>query len=220
MISLKEVKTNSQVKEFIKSSTELLGLYHYTDHGLDHADLVSERAGYLAKEIGLSKREQEICSIAAYVHDMGNFLGRKDHEYWGALLFHSIFKEKIDKKEIVEIMQAVANHDDYYAKVVNKTAAVLILADKSDVRRTRVTENDPETIKKDIHNRVNFAATDNSLKVDKKNKRIVLKLKIDTKFVPVMEYFEIFTKRMVQCRKAAEYLGYSFALIINNFELL
>lgn len=220
MFDLEKVKDNHQINEFIKRSTELLGLYHYTDHGIDHANLVAKRARYLAKEIGFSKKDEELSAIASFVHDMGNFLGRKDHEYWGALLFHSVFKGELPESDLVTIMQAIANHDDYYARVVNKISAVLILADKSDVRRSRVEEKKQEMIKKDIHNRVNFAATDNKFEVDKKDKKVVLKLKIDTDFVPVMEYFEIFTKRMVQCRKAAEFLGYNFALVINDFKLL
>ncbi|MCD6114879.1 phosphohydrolase, partial [bacterium] len=118
------------------------------------------------------------------------------------------------------VMQAIANHDDYYAKILNPVAAVLILADKSDVRRSRVIIKDKKIIEQDIHNRVNFAVIDNKFRTDTSRKRIILQLKIDTKFVPVMEYFEIFTERMVQCRKAAEFLGYKFALIINNFKLL
>lgn len=220
MFTLDKVKNNSQIQEFIKKSTQLLGLYHYTDHGLDHSNLVADRARYLAKELGFSKGDEELCAIAAYVHDMGNCLGRKDHEHWAALLFQSIFQDELPAKDMITIMQAAANHDDYYAKVVNKTAAVVILADKSDVRRSRVKEKEEEVIKQDIHNRVNFAVTDNKFETDKKGKRIILKLKIDTNFVPVMEYFEIFTKRMVQCRKAAEFLGYKFALIINDFKLL
>jgi len=220
MFDLAKVKQNPQINEFIQRSTEFLRLYHYTDHGIDHANLVAERARYLAKEIGFSKKDEELAAIASFTHDMGNFLGRKNHEYWGALLFHSIFKEELPQKDLVTIMQAIANHDDYYAKVVNNISAALILADKSDVRRSRVEEKDPEMIKKDIHNRVNFAATDNKFEVDSKNKKIILKLQIDTDFVPVMEYFEIFTKRMVQCRKAAEFLNYNFALVINDFKLL
>jgi uncharacterized protein len=220
MFNLKTVEKNPQIKEFINKSTKFLGLYHYTDHGIDHANLVADRARYLAQQLDFSKKDEELCAISGFTHDMGNFLGRKDHEYWGALLFHSVFQGELPEEDMVTIMQAISNHDDYYARVVSKVAAVLILADKSDVRRSRVEEKDKEMIKKDIHNRVNFAATDNKFEVDKKDKKVVLELKIDTSFVQVMEYFEIFTKRMVQCRKAAEFLNYNFALIINDFKLL
>lgn len=220
MITLKEVKSNQQVLSFINQSSKALSIYNYTDHGLGHVTLVAERARMLAKKIGFSKKDQELSAIAAFCHDMGNFLERKNHEYWGALLFQGVFQDKMSPEDLAVVMQAIGNHDDYYAKVVNPVAAVLILADKSDVRRSRVIVKDKKIIEKDIHNRVNFAVIDNKFKVDTNKKRITLQLKIDTSFVPVMEYFEIFTERMVQCRKAAEFLGYKFGLIINNFKLL
>lgn len=219
-INLNDVKSNPQIDEFIKRSTQRLKLYHYTDHGIDHADLVARKARYAAKEIGFPEDEQELAAIGGFTHDMGNFIDRKFHGYWGALLFQTVFQEKMPAKELVTIMQAITNHDKYCAKIVNSIAAVVILADKSDVRRTRVTEKNKELIKEDIHNRVNFAVTENSLDVSAKNKRITLTLKIDTDFVPVIEYFEIFTKRMVFCRRAADFLGYKFGLVINDFKLL
>lgn len=220
MIQLEEVKKNPLIKEFIEKSSEALSLYHYTDHGIDHIDLVAERAKYLAKEIGKDEKEQELSAIAGFCHDMGNFLDRKNHEYWGALLFQNVFQEKMPAEDLVIVMQAITNHDDYYSKVLNPIAAILILADKSDVRRERVLIKDEKIIKEYIHNRVDFAVEENKFKVDMKNKKIILQLKIDTRFVPVIEYFEIFTERMIQCRKAAEYLGYTFGLIINDFKLL
>lgn len=219
-ITLEKIKSNPQVKAFIKGSGQLLSLYHYTDHGINHVELVAERARFLAKEMGFSKRGQELAAISGFCHDMGNFLERKEHEFWGALLFQSIFKDEMPAEDLVIVMQAIASHDNYYAKIVNSVAAVLILADKSDVRRDRVIIRNRNLIREDIHNRVNFAVTGNKFQLDKKNKRVLLKLKIDTKFVPVMEYFEIFTHRMVQCRRAAEFLGYKFALVINDFKLL
>ncbi|MCX6738132.1 MAG: HD domain-containing protein [Candidatus Parcubacteria bacterium] len=219
-ITLEDVKANLQIDEYIKRSTKFLELYHYTDHGMDHCSLVAERARYLAKEIGLSEKEQELASIASYVHDIGNFLDRQNHEYWGALLFHSIFQNEIPADDMATIMQAIATHDNYKAKIINAVAAVGMIADKSDVRRSRVTEKNKSQIAGDIHNRVNFGATGNKFEVDKKDKKITLILEIDTSFVPVMEYFEIFTYRMVQCRKAAQFLGYKFQLVINDFKLL
>ena len=149
-MTLKEVKANKQINEFIKKGTKVLELYHYTDHGLDHSELVSKRALFLAKQIGFSKRDQDLAGISGFTHDMGNFLGRKSHEHWGALLFQSVFQNKMPIKDLVTIMQAIANHDNYYAKVVNPTAAIVILADKSDVRRSRVIEKDEKIIKEDI----------------------------------------------------------------------
>jgi hypothetical protein len=219
-VRFKDIENNPYVLEYIKASQRLLALYHYTNHGLDHAQLVSKRAGILARDIGFSKRHQELSAIAGFCHDFGNFLNRKDHEYWGALIFQNLFQEKMKPEELTLVMQAIANHDNYRAKIFNPIAAIVILADKSDVRRSRVIIKNKEMIESDIHNRVNFAVTANELKIDKQKKRITLVLKIDTSFVPVMEYFEIFTQRMVQCRKAAEFLGYKFALVINDFKLL
>ena len=220
MITLEEIKNNPYVQEFIKKTTQALLLYNYTDHGWDHVSLVAERARFLAKKIGLSKREQELSAIAGFLHDIGNFIERKNHEYWGAFIFQNLFGDKFSPRETALIMQAIANHDDYHLKVLNPISAIVILADKSDVRRSRVIIKDRKIIERDIHNRVNFAVVENKFTVNPKKKVITLKLTIDTNFVPVMEYFEIFTERMVQCRKAAKFLGYKFALIINNFKLL
>ncbi len=216
-MNLQEIKSNPQIAEFLKRSKKHLGLYHFTDHGIDHANLVCDRALDIATRIGLTAKEIELSSITAYVHDMGNFLNREDHEHWGALLFHNIYQNE-NIKDVTTIMEAIVNHDDCNAKMANKVAAVVILADKSDVRRSRVMEKDMNIIKEYIHNRVNYAVTKTTLKV--KDDKIILKLEIDTKFVPLIEYFEIFTERMIQCRKAAEYLGYKFGLVINDFKLL
>ena len=117
-------------------------------------------------------------------------------------------------------MQAIANHDKEDMKLVHPVAAIVIIADKSDVRRERVLETDIEKIKTDIHDRVNYATIENKMTIDDKKKAITLKLKIDNKFCSIMEYFEIFTERMNYCRLSAEYLGYHFGLVINDFKLL
>lgn len=220
MLTFTQVKNNPLVLEFIRQSEISLKVLGYTEHGLRHVRLVSDRARTLAREIGLTKREQELCSIAAFCHDMGSFLGRSQHHYWGALLFHQIFNGTMPAKEMAWVIQAIANHDKEEMKLSNKIAAILVLADKSDVHRSRVIVKTLDRIKSDIHDRVNYAVTDSKLKIDKNNKKIILTLKIDTKFVPVMEFFEIFTERMTYCRQAAKYLGYRFSLIINNFKLL
>jgi len=161
-----------------------------------------------------------MAAIAAFCHDMGNFITRDYHHYFGALLFHQVFHNDFTPKELTLIMHAIANHDKEEMKFYHPIAAIVVLADKSDVHYSRVIVKDLNKIKKDIHDRVNFATKSSRLKIDKRKKRITLTLKIDTSFVPIMEYFEIFTKRMVYCRKAAEYLNYSFGLVINNFKLL
>jgi len=220
MITLKEVKNDPHVIEFINQSEVALAALSYTDHGFGHADLVSKRAVKIAKEIGFSRKEQELSAIASFCHDMGNFLSRRNHNYFGALLFHQVFGEKHSPKDVVTIMHAIANHDKGDMAFINPISAVTVLADKSDVRRSRVITKDMKEIRTDIHDRVNYATRKSFLEIDKKKKKICLVLEIDTKFVPIMEYFEIFTERMVYCRKAAEYLNYDFGLVINKFKLL
>ena len=220
MFTLNQVKNNSQVLEFIRQTEIRMRVLRYSEHGLRHANLVSDRAREIAKEITLTDREQEMCAIAGFCHDMGNFMSREYHNYFGSLLFHQIFNEKFEPKEMFKIVQAISNHDKAEMNFTNKISAILVLADKSDVRRSRVMIKSVKEIKNDIHNRVNFATKESVLKVNKKKKTITLMLSIDSKSVPVMEYFEIFTKRMVYCRQAAKYLNYHFGLIINNFKLL
>ena len=220
MINLTQIKKNHQVGEFIKQSAIALTIEGHTDHGLNHLDLVADRARNIAREIGLSAKEQELSAIAAFCHDMGNFLSRTNHHYFGALLFHQVFQNDFSAQEISWIMQAISNHDKKEMKFSNAISAVLVLADKSDVRRSRVLIKKIDQIKADIHDRVNYATKFSKLGVNKKQKTISLVLQIDTNFVPVIEYFEIFTDRMVFCRKAAQNLGYDFGLIINKFRLL
>lgn len=222
MLTLSQVKENPLVLEFIKRTQEFLKSLSYTDHGLRHLNLVSDRSIEISKVVGLSKREGELAAIAAFCHDMGNFMSRSHHNYFAALIFQQIFQKDLPASELATVMQAISNHDKQHEDLVftNSVSAVLVLADKSDVHRSRVTVTKLEEIKRDIHDRVNYATKENSLKIDKNKKRITLTLKIDTNFVSIMEYFEIFTDRMVFCRMAAEYLGYKFGIVINKIRLL
>lgn len=219
MTTFSQVKNNPLVLEYIKRTEEALVALSYTDHGLRHCNLVADRARNIAKGIGLDQRTQELCAIAGFCHDMGNFLSRTNHHYLASVLFQQVFVNDFDPKELTEIMQAIANHDKDEMNFTTTVSAILVLADKADVHRSRVTVSKMEDIKGDIHDRVNYATKDSKLRVDKAKKRIILSLEIDTTFVPVIEYFEIFTDRMVFCRKAAEFLGYSFGLVINKFRL-
>jgi len=231
MLTLKDIKEHPQILEFIRQSELSVKALGYTEHGLRHSGLVSQRSQKIAKEVGLSERGAELAAIAGFCHDMGNFLGRSRHHYWGALLFHQIFSNQIrssssngqigfSAREIALIMQAISNHDKYNMKLTSPVSAVVVLADKSDVHRSRTEIRPSKKSKMDIHDRVNYATTKSEIKVDKIKKNITLSLKIDVQIVPIMEYFEIFTERMIYCRKAADYLGYKFNLIINNFKLL
>ncbi len=220
MITLEDVKKNAQILEFISQTDQAMEALRYTNHGLRHADMVSQRAMDIAKAVGLDKRECELASIAGFCHDMGNFLTRTFHHFFGAQLFSQVFMGKCEPRELAMIMQAISNHDKEEMNFSNAISAVLVLADKSDVNRSRVSAQTMEETKSDIHDRVNFATTESGIEVDKTEKRITLTLKIDTNFCPIIEYFEIFTERMVFCRKAAQFLGYDFGLVINKFKLL
>lgn len=220
MITLNDVKNNSQILEFINQTEKALGALSYTNHGLRHSNVVADRALQIAKSIGLSQREGELAAIAGFCHDMGNFMTRTFHHYFGAILFQQVFGGKIDHKEMAVIMQAIANHDKEEMNFVHSVSAVLVLADKSDVHRSRVAKQTMEETKADIHDRVNYATRESHVKINKEKKNITLTLKIDTNFCSIMEYFEVFTDRMVFCRKAAQFLGYNFGLVINKFRLL
>ncbi len=219
MLNLEEIKKHPGIKECIKKSENYLNDLGYTDHGFRHVNIVSDRAKMLARTIGLNKQEQELAAIAGYCHDMGNFLQRTDHCFAGAMLFSQFFLNQENVLNVLEIVQAINDHDEEKREIVSKIGAVLVLADKSDVHRSRVKDISPSNIKNDIHDRVNYSVIDSSFRVNKPKKEIVLRLKIDTKITGVMEYFEIFNERIVFCRRAAKFLGYKFVLFINNFKL-
>ncbi|HLC89345.1 MAG TPA: phosphohydrolase [Patescibacteria group bacterium] len=220
-LTLDIVKKNPKIREFIHQTEIYLDSLGFTDHGFRHVNIASDRAKSISKKIGMNTHEQELAGIAAYCHDMGNFLGREQHHYWAALLFSQVFLNEADNpNDVSTIAQAIVSHDKDDLKIVNKVTAVLILADKSDVHRSRVKNVSGTNFKKDIHDRVNYAIVDNDLIVGSKSKFIILRLKLDTKFSAPLEYFEIFTERMTFCRLAANYLGYKFSLEINKFKLL
>lgn len=220
MLKLEDIKKDLRVRACIEKSNDYLNSLNYTDHGFRHVNIVAERARYLAKGIGMDEREQELCAIAAYCHDMGNFLKRDGHGRTAAMLFSQFFMDKTDDiNGVLSIMQAIVSHDHYPTENMNKIAAVLILADSSDITRDRVNKKSLESIKNDTHDRINYSVIDSDFKLYSKQKDIALKLKIDTEFNGVMEYFEIFSEQITMCRQAANFLGYSFSLSINNFKL-
>ncbi|MDQ5882773.1 MAG: uncharacterized protein QG648_126 [Patescibacteria group bacterium] len=220
MLTLSDLQNNAQLLEFIKASDETLKRMGYTEHGLTHANLVAQRAKEIAQALGLSSKEQEQCAISGFCHDLANFLSRSHHYYLGALLFYQLFKDAYEIEDLIPIMQAIATHEKEELEFASPIPAVLVIADKSDVRSSRVYTHSLQDLKGDIHDRVNFATKNSEIKIFKDKKIISLTLEIDTKITPIMEYFEIFTERMVYCRKAADYLGYQFGLKINNFILL
>lgn len=218
-LTLEGVKQNPYIDNFIRQTQTYLTAMGYTDHGFDHIGIVSDRCLYMAEKLGLSAHEIELAGIAGYCHDMGNYLGRTQHHYWSAMLFTQVFIPSADPQDISRVSQAIVAHDKNELKIVDKISAILIIADKSDVRRERVKPAAQKNRDNDIHDRVNLAATKNSLRINRLRKQIVLKISIDARQANTMDYFEIFSERMSYCRIAAKYLGYRFVLIINNVKL-
>lgn len=219
MITYEDIKKNEEIKIYVEQSNRVLGEVGITEHGPAHVTLSAERAAKLLEALGYDERTCELARIAGYMHDIGNLVNRVGHAQSGALMaFEILTRLGMPPKETAEIAAAIGHHDEKTAAPVSPIAAALILADKSDVRRTRVRRH--AAIAKDIHDRVNFAVHTAELEADLKEKLITLKIEIDTAICPVMDYFEIFLERMVLCRRAAERLGLDFVLIINNTRLL
>ena len=184
-----------------------------------HISIVSKRAGDILQELGYPERTIELAKIAGYLHDIGNCVNRTDHAHSGAIMAYNILKDMgMEVRERTEIMMAIGNHDEQTGTAVSDISAALILADKSDVHRDRVTNTNLSTF--DIHDRVNYAVTNAELKIDSKERKAILNLTIDTKLCPVLDYFEIFMDRTMMSKYAAKYLKIWFELVINNTKLL
>jgi len=219
LVTMDDVKTNPEVQVLVNKSDEYLGIIGYTDHGINHVTRVSDGAYKIIKELELPEREAHLAGIAGYLHDIGNVVHRHNHAYVSALLSYDILmKMGMSMEEITIIMGAIGNHDESDGDPVNNPCAALIIADKSDVLRSRV--RNPRMINFDIHDRVNYAAEESQVVVDRKSHLITLKLKINTDISQVMEYFEIFMSRMTISRRSANYLNCDFGLIINDIKLL
>ena len=219
MLTLDVIKKDPMVEAFIKKSNEHLGTLGFTEHGFRHLGLVSSIAKNILDRLGHPEREGELAAIAGYLHDIGNAINRQEHGLTGALLAAQILERLgMDYEEIAVVISAIGNHEEQYGQPVNNVAAALILADKSDVHRSRVRNPDPATY--DIHDRVNSAVEHSFVWVNEQKRTITLELIINTDICPVMEYFEIFLTRMMLCRKAAEFLKCKFELVINGTKLL
>ena len=193
--------------------------FGYTEHSYRHLGIVSERAGNILRDLGFDERTVELTRIAGYMHDIGNCVNRVDHAHSGAILSYNILKDMgMDVNERTEIMMAIGNHDENTGTAISNISAALILADKSDVARSRVSKTNIATF--DIHDKVNYAVTNADLKLDAENRVIILKLDIDTKICPVLDYFKIFMDRTIMSKYAAKYLKIWYELIINNTKLL
>lgn len=213
-ITVEDIKNNFLVKNFIEAANEYLGVIGYTEHGFRHVTFVSEVAGNILRHLLYDLRICELAEIAGYLHDIGNVINRKDHGQSSALLAMEILDSMgMSAEEIAIIISAIGNHEEEIGEPVNSVCAALILADKSDVNKNRV--RNPKMISLDIHDRVNYAVERNFVEVLQDKKIISLNIDIDTNLSSIMEYFEIFMPRLMICRRAANYLGCKFEMIIN-----
>ncbi|MBR5140634.1 MAG: HD domain-containing protein [Clostridia bacterium] len=219
MVTFEQIKNDESVRAYISAADESLIALGYTEHSFAHVVKVAECAGDILKVLGYDDRTVELAKIAGVLHDIGNLVNRSEHSQSGAVMaFRILDRMGMPAKDIATIVTAIGNHDEGTGVPVNAVAAALILADKSDVRRTRVRNSDFSSF--DIHDRVNYSVQSAELKISDDNRSIWLRIKIDTEISPVVDYFEIFLVRMMLCRKAAERLGLIFRLVINEQQLI
>lgn len=218
-ITFADIKNSKEIQTYIKQADISLKALGYTEHSFAHVTKCAEVAGALLRDLGYSDHDTELVKIAAYMHDIGNVINRVDHAQSGAIMaFRILDKMGMDPEDTATIITAIGNHDEKTAFPVNAVAAALIIADKTDVRRSRV--RNKETIYSDIHDRVNYAVERSEIFLEREDKSITLYLTIDTNISAVMDYFEIFIERMLLCRKAAEFFDLTFKLNINGTALL
>ncbi|HPP35713.1 MAG TPA: HD domain-containing protein [Clostridiales bacterium] len=219
LVTVEDVRKNREVRTFLTIAETQMRVLGYTEHSFRHVGLVSENAGKILEQLKYPEREVELARIAGYLHDIGNAVNRVDHAHIGALMAYRILTGMgMDCEEAAQVMMAIGNHDEHSGTAVSSISAALILADKSDVHRSRVTNTDMATF--DIHDRVNYAVEKSVITVDSEKKTCDLVLKIDNKICPVMDYFEIFLVRMTMNRRAAAFLGLQFQLFINDSKLI
>lgn len=219
VVTLEDVKRDKYVETLIRVGNDNLGVMGFTEHGFRHLNLVSSIAYNIIKRLGFPHRDAELAAIAGYLHDIGNVVNRDGHHLSGAVLAYFILERLgMEPDEIATVVGAIGNHDESTGQPVSNVAAALILADKSDVHRTRVRNRAESNF--DIHDRVNFAVERSFLRVEETKGEIVLELQIDPQISSVMDYFEIFLTRMLLCRRAANFLGCQFRLEINGNRLL
>lgn len=219
MLRYEEIRQNAAVNTYITRANESLSALGFTEHAFAHVTRVAETARYILETLNYPQDQVELAQIAAYLHDIGNLVNRVDHSQSGAIMAFCILHELgMEAENLATVVTAIGNHDEGTGEAVNPVAAALILADKTDVRRSRVRNEDASTF--DIHDRVNYSVKKSVIRINEEKTLIKLKLTVDTRYGSVMDYFEIFLQRMTMCRKAAEKLGLQFKLIINEQPLI
>lgn len=218
-MTFQEIRRNEEVCALLDKGNQNLGVLGFTDHSEAHCLLVAERAAYILRKLGYSDHEEELARIAGFMHDIGNAINRTHHAELGALLANDILKQTdMPMADRIAVIAAIGQHDESTGGSKDPISAALILADKTDVRRNRVRTKERESF--DIHDRVNYAVTGSTLKVDTEKQIIALNLQIDEDICTMYEYFDIFLNRMLMCRGAAEMLGYRFRLTVNGGKVL
>ena len=219
MLTFLEIKNDETIRTYIKKADESLAALGYTEHSFAHVTKVADTARYILETLGFSAHTVELAQIAGFTHDIGNLVNRSEHSQSGAVMMFRLLDHKdMPAEDIATVVTAIGNHDEGTGVPVDAVSAALILADKTDVRRSRVRNRDFATF--DIHDRVNYSVEKSEVIVEKESMTITLKLTIDTSISAVMDYFEIFLGRMVMCRKAADFLGLTFRLVINEQQVL
>lgn len=214
-VTFKDIKKSKEVNAYIYKGNSTLGVLGYTDHSAEHAVKVSSMAGKILECLGYGGHTVELAKIAGYMHDIGNCVNRLDHPHSGALMAHQILRDmKMDYEDIAVVINAIGMHDEKSGGAVDTVSAALILADKTDVRRDRVRNQNKAAF--DKHDRVNYAVVSSSLDIQKEKKVIKLDLQLDENICSMMDYFEIFLQRMLMCRRAASVLGTTFKLNANG----
>lgn len=219
MLTFLELKNNSAINTYIKCADNSLKALGFTEHSFAHVTKVAETCKQIMTVLGKDEHDIELAQIAAYMHDIGNLVNRIEHSQSGAVMaFRLLDNLNMPAEDIAKIVTAIGNHDEGTGVPVDDISATLILADKSDVRRSRVRNADKTTF--DIHDRVNYSVVSSELVVNEKIDKITLNIEIDSDYASIMEFFEIFIERMLLCQKAATKLGLKFKLVINNQTLL
>ncbi len=219
MVTYEQIKNNEEINTYIRKADESLSVLGFTEHSFAHVIKTATVASDILARLGYPERTVELCRIAGYLHDIGNVVNRVDHALSGAVMaFRLLDKLGMPAEEVAAVITAIGNHDEGTAVPVNELAAAIILADKSDVRRSRVRNRDFSTF--DIHDRVNYAVEHSALVLDAEAKTVTLNLTIDLEICSVVDYFEIFMNRMLLCRRAADFFGLQFKLTVNGNVLM
>lgn len=217
-MTYEEILKNETIRTYVMPADKSLEALGYTEHSYAHTGLVAERVGYILRTLNYPERIIELGMIAGYMHDIGNLVNRVDHSQSGAIIAFRLLSDlNFDPEEISMIVSAIGNHDEGTGVPVSPLAAALIIADKSDVRRSRARKENGSS---DIHYRVNYSVLKSELKINEAHTLIKLKLTVDTHYSSIMDYLEIFLDRMILCKKAASTLGLEFKLMFNEQQLI